>query len=399
MTKKSSIQNTSKKPYNNVVKLCAAGSGKTYGICQDSLSLVTSSVQRKRILMITFTNNGVATINKYIAIQNQGLPSNKVVVCTWFQFLLTEFIRPYQSFILGINEVKSFDFENHYPKYKTVRGKRVNMAASGNKDRYLSGHYYVMSNHASELAVHLNEKSGGLPINRLKDIYSHIYIDEIQDMAGYDIDLILLLMHSGISITCVGDYKQATYKTNTGSKNKARAGKNIGNFCKDIKKQGLSSIEQHLKTRRFNQSICDFANIIFPEGDAMTSSIKVRNIEDGVFLIKTTDVHMYYNHYLPTVLKHDKKTQTEGWYSYNFGGCKGMTFDRVLIFPNGPLKRFLQGKKLGAPEKYYVGVTRPRYSLAIVVDSFPKNPLFQQINLTIGAESIEAMRFIGGKKA
>jgi DNA helicase-2/ATP-dependent DNA helicase PcrA len=120
VTKKSSIQNTSKKPYNNVVKLCAAGSGKTYGICQDSLSLVTSSVQRKRILMITFTNNGVATINKYIAIQNQGLPSNKVVVCTWFQFLLTEFIRPYQSFILGINEVKSFDFENHYPKYKTV---------------------------------------------------------------------------------------------------------------------------------------------------------------------------------------------------------------------------------------------------------------------------------------
>jgi DNA helicase-2/ATP-dependent DNA helicase PcrA len=76
-----------------------------------------------------------------------------------------------------------------------------------------------------------------------------------------------------------------------------------------------------------------------------------------------------------------------------------MTFDRVLIFPNGPLKRFLQGKKLGAPEKYYVGVTRPRCSLAIVVDSFPKNPLFQQINLTIGAESIEAMRFIGGKKA
>ena len=79
MTKKSSIQNTSKKPYNNVVKLCAAGSGKTYGICQDSLSLVTSSAQRKRILMITFTNNGVATINKYIANQNQGLPSNKVV--------------------------------------------------------------------------------------------------------------------------------------------------------------------------------------------------------------------------------------------------------------------------------------------------------------------------------
>ncbi|MDD4402042.1 MAG: hypothetical protein PHI24_09265 [Desulfitobacteriaceae bacterium] len=166
----------------------------------------------------------------------------------------------------------------------------MNMAASGNKDRYLSGHYYVMSNHASELAVHLNEKSGGLPI-------------------------------------------------------------------------------------------------------------KVRNIEDGVFLIKTTDVHIYYNHYLPTVLKYDKNTQTEGWHSYNFGVCKGMTFDRVLVFPNGPLKKFLQGKKLRAPEKYYVGVTRPRHSLAIVVDSFPNNPLFQQINLTIGAESIEVMRFIGSEKA
>jgi hypothetical protein len=385
-------------PYNNVVKLCAAGSGKTYGICYDALAIVAETTQQKRVLITTFTNNGIDTIQAYITQLNQGIPSNNVVVCTWFQFLLSEFIRPYQSFIIGINEVKAFDFENNYPRYKLIKGRKVNMAASGKKERYLSGHYNVMSNHASELAVHIDEKSGGLAVNRIREIYSHIYIDEIQDMAGYDIDLILLLMKSSVSVTCVGDYKQVTYKTNTGSKNKKSSGKHIGGFCDNIVKQGLSSVEKILVTRRFNQSICDFANKLFPNGDAMISPIKVENGEDGVFLIQPKDVNVYFDYYHPTVLKYDKNTTTMGRSSYNFGGCKGMTFDRALVFPNKPLEDYIQNNtKLKAPEKYYVGVTRPRRSLAIVIDSFPSSqnqPFFQKIALPVGAASIEVMRYV-----
>jgi hypothetical protein len=130
----------------------------------------------------------------------------------------------------------------------------------------------------------------------------------------------------------------------------------------------------------------------------MISPIKVENSEDGVFLVQPKDVNVYFDYYHPTVLKYDKNTTTMGRSSYNFGGCKGMTFDRALVFPNKPLEDYIQNNtKLKAPEKYYVGVTRPRLSLAIVIDSFPSaqnQPFFQKIALPVGAASIEVMRYV-----
>jgi superfamily I DNA/RNA helicase len=396
VSRKSTIQNTLKKQYSNVVRLCAAGSGKTYGICQDALSIVADPAQRKRVLITTFTNNGVDTINKYATHLNRGIPSSSIVVCTWFQFLLAEIIKPYQTYLVGINEIKSFDFDNNYPKYKIIKGKKINMAASGQKERYINRGSNILSNYASELAVFLNKAGEERPIRRLTDIYSHIYIDEIQDMAGYDIDLILLLMQSNISVSCVGDYKQATYKTNTGSKNKKTSGKNIGRFCDLLSEQELASIDRNFTTRRFNKNICDFANKIFPFGDEITSDIETRDLGDGVFLIQRADVQDYFKHYQPIVLKYDSRTSTTGWQSFNFGSCKGMTFERVLVFPNPVLTEYIQkGKSLEAPEKYYVGVTRARHSLAFVVDSFPKKTnRFQEIDLTLPGGCIKAMKYI-----
>ncbi len=80
-------------------------------------------------------------------------------------------------------------------------------------------------NVAGELACYINMQNGG--INRLANIYSHLYIDEVQDMAGYDLEIIELLMKSHIAVTCVGDGKQATFKTNNSIKNKKTSGANI----------------------------------------------------------------------------------------------------------------------------------------------------------------------------
>jgi ATP-dependent exoDNAse (exonuclease V) beta subunit len=48
----------------------------------------------------------------------------------------------------------------------------------------------------------------------MEEIYAHIFIDELQDYAGWDLEIFRLLFDSQIFITCVGDYKQATYRTN-----------------------------------------------------------------------------------------------------------------------------------------------------------------------------------------
>ena len=94
---------------------------------------------------------------------------------------------------------------------------------------------------------------------------------------------------------------------------------------------------------------------------------------DGVFLIDQNDAKNYYECFKPQVLRFDARSKVENYHAVNFGACKGETFDRVLIYPNGPLTDFvLKGKVLGSPEKYYVGVTRPRYSIAIVLKKMPK---------------------------
>lgn len=79
----------------------------------------------------------------------------------------------------------------------------------------------------------------------------------------------------------------------------------------------------------------------------------------------------------------------------SFGACKGETFDRVLIFPNGPLTNFVMKRKtLDVPEKYYVGVTRPKYSIAIVLKTMPKVLSgYQEAIITCGDKQIRRLRY------
>lgn len=375
----------------NVIKLSAAGSGKTWGICNDALAIITYPEYSKRILITTYTNKGVETIEKEIRKQNQGVLDPRIIVYTWYQFLLTELIRPYQTCIAGINEIKSFDFSKMYG--------RINYQSAGDKRRYISVYGNVLANQASELAILLNHLSKGRVVSRQERIYSHIFIDEIQDMVGNDLEIISLLINSKIATICVGDNKQATYCTHNTSKNKKQTGKNIWEYFSSIHEAGKADLELKLVSRRFNKEICSFANQIYPNGNRITTEMTETTDHDGVYLILRSDVCFYYNAFFPTVLKYDKNTDTDGFESFNFGQCKGVTFDRVLVYPNGPLNDFIyKGKQLNCQQKYYVAVTRPRYSIAFAVNTFPRNEMFTEEVIHLDNMDIKAMRFICGER-
>lgn len=72
-----------------------------------------------------------------------------------------------------------------------------------------------------------------------------------------------------------------------------------------------------------------------------------------------------------------------------------MTFERILIYPNGPFKDFLiRGKALKTPQKYYVAVTRAKYSIAFVVDTFPKNvEWLKREEICLENDKIEVLRY------
>ncbi len=59
-----------------------------------------------------------------------------------------------------------------------------------------------------------------------------------------------------------------------------------------------------------------------------------------------------------------------------------------------PLSDFLSGKPLNSPEKYYVAATRPRYSLAIVIDKPPKSSVFEAVDIPVGSGLISGYRYI-----
>ena len=203
------------------------------------------------------------------------------------------------------------------------------------------------------------------------------------------------LLDSDIFITCCGDNKQATFSTHNAKKNKNQTGKNIWQFF-----EGLNNvqIEENLASRRFNQDICCFANTIFPSDDPMVTVMKDETEHDGVFLISQDDVEIYYQKFHPQVLRFDARTKIEKYYAVNFGACKGETFDRVLIYPNRPFEDFvMKNKALNAPQKYYVGVTRPKYSIAIALKAVPmKLDGYEETVISCGNIQIRSLRYIVG---
>jgi len=380
----SNILNTFRMQYNNILVLACAGSGKTYGICNDAKKYYSES--NTRVLMVSYTHRGVDSIRNEYAKQNHGVLDKHVVIRTWYQFLLRELIKPYQSSFLGeISKVNSFDFSQmfgvDYKKKNTI-------------PYFFNKNYDVKANRASELAVLINKLSGGAVIKRLEETYSCIYLDELQDLVGKDVELLELLLQSSIRVYCVGDYKQATFRTHNPKTDRKKGGKNIFQDFELFRERYQIHVIKDNKSKRFVSDIADFANLVYPE-DPITGLYDVDEKATGVYQILKSDVHAYINHFRPNILRYDVNTSTLGYPSMNFGVSKGMTFDRVLIFPNNSLCTFLRNpkKRISSPEKYYVAVTRPRYSLAFVVDEFIPNEYFLEDTIELQEKRIPVLKF------
>lgn len=369
----------------NIVRLAAVGSGKTYGICSDALKEIHGN-RNIRILMVTYTNRGAEAIRSELEAQNKGVLPAKIVIYTWYQFLLKELIKPYQTYITGINKLVSIDFTHEHSR---------NFASAGTAKRYITASDNVRSEEASNLVLLLDEKSDHRVFARLEKAYSSIYIDEVQDLAGHDIDILETLFKLNTSVVCVGDSKQATFQTHSTRTNRKKSGKNIFLFFQDLKRKNIVEIQESLCSRRFNSQICSFANKVYPNKKNITTDVMEETGHDGVFLIARKDVDKYFNFFLPQELRYNKKTvNTYGYNVVNFGECKGKTYPRCLIHANKVFIDFLKGKKLNAPEKYYVAVTRAKYSNAIIVDSLFGAPGFEKCKIAFGDQEIEVEKYI-----
>lgn len=342
---------------NNII-IASAGGRKTTFIVQEALKR-----KDKKILITTYTTENYEQICAYF-IENNGCVPPNITILSWFTFLLRDGVRPYQSNVLSTRRVESFD-------YRTSPAPIVTGGRS-NSSWYLNKGNYLYKDRVTEFICDCNTRCNGLVVDRLEKIYDIIYIDEMQDLVGWDQELIELLMKSSIELTLVGDPRQATYTTNNSTKNKAQKGKNLVSWIGELTQKGFCTVEERTECYRCNQSICDFADALYPELPVSVSKNSILTGHDGIFTISPEEVAKYVSDYKPKILRWNKNSNTLGLISMNIGLSKGRTFDRVLIFPTGPMKLFLKTKdisKAGDIAKLYVAVTRARYSVTFVVET------------------------------
>lgn len=345
-------------PYQNRVRIAAAGSGKTTSIVKEALE----AGQTSRVLITTFTLNNVAEIKRAIRRKVGIVPAN-VMVMPWFTFVLRELARPYQNYSYRPRRIKSLNL---------VNGRSDPYAPKADKDRYFFGRGTdVYSDKLSELALTCNDSSEGKVLARLEEYAEHVFIDEVQDLAGYDLDILKLFLGAQFNLTMVGDYRQATLATNQSPKHKKYRYAGIINLFKEWDKKGLCTLDYATTSYRCISSLCAFSDLVFPEAPQTVSANESKTDHDGVYLVHTKDVPVYMDAYGPQVLRHSKNNKCQGYPAMNFSISKGLTFERCLIFPTGKIRKYLKTgdpSELADKELFYVSVTRARQSVAFVCD-------------------------------
>jgi DNA helicase-2/ATP-dependent DNA helicase PcrA len=338
---------------DNVAIIAAAGSRKTQTIIESVLER-----PRERALVSTYTLHNQRQIEQRLHHAAGGVPSH-VRVTGWLSFLLSDGIRPYQHSVVGeIDRVRGLNFD----------GEPHRFAKRGTTRYYLDSNSDVYRPGLADFACLANERSGGEVIRRLEAIYDHIYIDEVQDLAGYDLDLLDLLFHSDMAVTVVGDPRQCLLATSRVRKNKQYRGEGLLNWLNQ--RARICERRDRAESYRCHQSICDFASDLFPHYEPMRSQNHDSEDHQGIIEITPDEVHQYVERHHPTVLRYQRTVDTLGQPAINMGEAKGSTFDHVLIFPTRPMRQYLLDKdvtKLKTREHLYVAVTRARHSVAFVV--------------------------------
>lgn len=384
---------------NNKLIISAAGSGKTTYLINKALALP----KEEKILITTYTEANEAEIKSKILNKKKCIPAN-ITIQTWFSFLIQHGVRPFQGSMndkLWDNDIRGMLLEegrsgkkfNRRGKHLIINGHPQYWGEEDFKKHYFTTNWKIFSDKLSKFVEKCNRITNGDVVSRISRIYSHIYVDEVQDLAGYDLELIKLLFKSKSNILLVGDPRQVTYLTHHSTKNKKYRDGKIKDYlldkCANLIDNDSIDEKTLKKSHRNNKEICDYSSKLYDgtyeKSEPCTcGSCRAEEVEHmGVFVIRPSEVNNYLNKYNPVQLRWNKRKEVnQNIPVYNFGESKGQTHDRVLIYPTSNMidwikdnsfdfTKVVNGKAVnieGVREKLYVAITRARHSVAIVYD-------------------------------
>ena len=327
--------------------LAVAGSGKT--------SLIVSRLNlEERFLLITYTINNTKNLRRSIIEKFGHFPKN-IELLSYYNFLYSFCLRPFLAYKM---KPKGIFWENT-PQY-TDRFKLDDIR------RYITKGRMLYHNRIAKLLEQCNVLDD--INNRLTKYYDHLLIDEVQDFAGHDFNLLINILKSDINILLVGDFYQHTFDTSRDGKTNSTLHDDFAKYQGRFIKQNIEIDKEHLsKSYRCTKNVCEFITnnlgINIESHKDEESMVSFVTEEDEIMAIFKDDsiVKLFY--------RENYKYQC---YSRNWGDSKGENhYENVCVVLNKTaMDKYKKGKlnelKPVSKNKLYVACSRANNNLYLI---------------------------------
>jgi hypothetical protein len=333
------------------VIFAVAGSGKT-SLVIERLSL------DQRALIITYTENNHRHLRNKIIQKFGTIPSN-ITLMTYFSFLHGFCYRPLMQLKIGS---RGLTFRR--PPDRQIPLTDIARFRDGSRRLY-----------HNRLAKFLQLR-GCVPAikARIERFYDCVYVDEVQDFAGHDFNLLLDISKAKAGMTFVGDFYQHTFDTSRDGAVNGTLHDDMAKYEKRFRDAGIAVDKTTLgRSWRCATSTCDFISTKLQ----IAMGSHVERAGEIVTVLEQAQANAL--HADPSVVKlflqeHGKY----GCYSQNWGASKGMDHfeDVCVVLGLEAWKRYQAGNlheaKPQTRNKLYVACSRARGKLFFVQDKLFK---------------------------
>ena len=361
----------------NKLVIAGAGSVKTTYLVKQALAVAS-----QRVLITTYTESNEEEIRRKFFELHGSVPGN-VHIQTWFSLLIEHGIKPFQGKLFEWDVAGMLlDSKRSGLRYKNGQGFPVYWGEDKFQRYYFDRRNRVYSDKLAKLVIRCNKEAAGAVFERFSRIYPFIFVDEVQDLAGYDLDILVALFKTPSHVVLVGDPRQVTYLTHLEARHEKYRNGGIENFIREkLPKKVVCEIDTAslATSHRNSAAICALSSKLYP-GMAATASCDCdycrQPVPDdaGLHIVRRKDLPRYLKTGKPVQLRWSSsiKVAASDQPTLTFGRSKGLGFDRVVIYPTGKMMSWLEDPKDQlegeARAKLYVALTRARHVVAVVHD-------------------------------
>lgn len=326
------------------VVLAVAGSGKTQHII-DKLEL------NSRALIVTYTVNNTSNLKKRI-LKKFGVMPKGIRVYTYFSFLMSFCVRP----IVG-NDIKVKGVSYSEPP---------RFAKRSSHEHYVSKGHRLYHNRIAKMMMDCDCVSD--ISERIEKYFDFFCVDEIQDFAANDFNLLCELSKMNVEMLFVGDFYQHTFDTSRDGPIQKNLHKDCDKYLSKLNGAGYTiDLDTLSHSYRCSPTVCRFVsdNIGISIGSHRTDEVDIELIHESECIkrLLTDDsiVKLFFK----------ESNKYIGW-TDNWGNTKGLDdfFDICIVLNPTSLTAFTKGKLSDlAPStlnKLYVACTRAKGNVYFV---------------------------------